>query len=496
MSSNRHSSGTRKPRYDEAIQSGRVCCRASRQTSVGKQNSRKLDGPPAAGRHRASCDKIVAPMTDNTMTNDTATLQTELRRMSRPLDEVDPEIAAALRDEVRRQATGIELIPSENFVSEAVLEAMGSVMANKYAEGYGEKRYYGGCEFVNQRRAARDRPRETAFRRRARQRAAAFRRAGEHGRLPGHAEARRHGARHEPCARRPPDARPSAEFFGADLQIRRLRRDAKKPKPSITMNSTASRKNTSRKWSSSARARIRASSILRAWAKIAQSVGALLFVDMAHIAGLVAAGIHPSPVPHADFVSTTTHKTLRGPRGGMILCREKYAKDIDRSLFPGVQGGPLMHVIAAKAVCFKEALEPGFREYQQAGRRERESAGRRRCEARLPHRQRRHGQSSFPDRHSLARTDRKRRATCVRPRRHHHQQELHSLRSPSADESRRHSRRHARRHDARHARARNGNHRRMDRRDAFESRRRCHRTAHPRPKSRSWARNSLYICAA
>ena len=138
-------------------------------------------------------------------------------------------------------------------------------------------------------------------------------------------------------------------------------------------------------------------------AKIAQSVGALLFVDMAHIAGLVAAGVHPSPVPHADFVSTTTHKTLRGPRGGLILCREKYAKDLDRITFPGIQGGPLMHIIAAKAVCLHEAMEPEFREYQQQVVANAKALAAGAVETRLPHRQRRHGQSSVPGRYPLAR---------------------------------------------------------------------------------------------
>ena len=162
-------------------------------------------------------------------------------------------------------------------------------------------------------------------------------------------------------------------------------------------------------------------------AQIAQSVGALLFVDMAHIAGLIAAGLHPSPVPHADFVTTTTHKTLRGPRGGLILCREKYAKDLDRSTFPGIQGGPLMHIIAAKAVCLKEAAEPGFAEYQrQVVANAKALAGSRR-QARLPHRQRRHGQSPVPGRRELPRPDRKRGAAGAGSRRHHGQQELHSV---------------------------------------------------------------------
>ena len=146
--------------------------------------------------------------------------------------------------------------------------------------------------------------------------------------------------------------------------------------------------------------------ISRASREIAQDVGALFFVDMAHIAGLVAAGVHPSPVPHADFVSTTTHKTLRGPRGGLVLCREKYAKELDRVTFPGVQGGPLEHIIAAKAVCLKEAIAPDFRAYQQQVVANAQGAGGGIERARIPHRDRRHGQSPDAGGHALARNHR------------------------------------------------------------------------------------------
>jgi glycine hydroxymethyltransferase len=298
------------------------------------------------------------------MTNDSATLQTELQRMSRPLDEVDPDIAGAIRDEVRRQATGIELIPSENFVSEAVLEAMGSVMANKYAEGYGAKRYYGGCEFVNNaEQLAIDRAKQLF--------------GAEHVNVQPHSGAQANMAVYL-ATLKPGDTVLGMSLahgghlthghplnfsgmtykfvaYGVSQQTETIDYDdldrlAQEHKPKMVVVGA------------SAYSRIIDFPRME---KIARSVGAMLFVDMAHIAGLVAAGVHPNPVPHADFVSTTTHKTLRGPRGGMILCREKYAKDIDRSLFPGVQGGPLMHIIAAKAVCFKEALEPGYREYQK-----------------------------------------------------------------------------------------------------------------------------------
>ena len=294
------------------------------------------------------------------MTQDTI----ELRRMSRLLDEVDAEIAEVLREEVRRQATGLELIPSENFVSEAVLETMGSVLTNKYAEGYPGKRYYGGCEFV-------DKAEQLAI-----DRAKALFGAE-------HANVQPHSGTQANIAVYMAALQPGETVLGMNLahgghlthghplnfsgktykfvaygvtketetiDYEELDRFAQEHKPRMVVVGA------------SAYSRI---INFERMARIARSVGAMLFVDMAHIAGLVAAGIHPSPVPHADFVSTTTHKTLRGPRGGLILCREKYAKDLDRTTFPGVQGGPLMHIIAAKAVCLKEATEPGFREYQQ-----------------------------------------------------------------------------------------------------------------------------------
>jgi glycine hydroxymethyltransferase len=287
----------------------------------------------------------------------------DIRRMSRSLAETDPEIADALREEVRRQATGLELIPSENFVSEAVLEAMGSVLTNKYAEGYPGKRYYGGCEFV-------DRAEQLAIDR-AKQLFGAE-----------HANVQPHSGTQANIAVYMTALKPGDTVLGMNLAhgghlthghplnfsgitykfvpygVSRetetidyddLERLAREHQPKMIV--------------AGASAYSRIIDFPR-MAQIAQSVGALLFVDMAHIAGLVAAGVHPSPVPHADFVSTTTHKTLRGPRAGLVLCREKYAKDLDRATFPGIQGGPLMHIIAAKAVCLKEAMEPGFREYQ------------------------------------------------------------------------------------------------------------------------------------
>jgi glycine hydroxymethyltransferase len=288
----------------------------------------------------------------------------ELARMSRSLDAVDPQIAEVLREEVRRQATSIELIPSENFVSDAVLEAAGSVLTNKYAEGYPGKRYYGGCEFVDvAEQLAIDRA-KSLF-------------SAEHANVQPHSGTQANIAVYM-TALQPGDtvlgmnlahgghlthghplnfSGKTYKFvpYGVSKETETIDYDeldrlAHEHKPKMIV--------------AGASAYSRIIDFVR-MAKTAQSVGAIFFVDMAHIAGLVAAGVHPSPVPHADFVSTTTHKTLRGPRGGLVLCREKFAKDLDRTVFPGDQGGPLMHVIAAKAVCLKEAAEPEFRAYQQ-----------------------------------------------------------------------------------------------------------------------------------
>ena len=278
--------------------------------------------------------------------------------------EVDGEIAQAIRAEVRRQNTGLELIASENFVSAAVLEAAGSVLTNKYAEGYPGRRYYGGCECVD---AA-----ETLAIDRAK---ALF--GAEHANVQPHSGAQANMAAYFALLK------PGDAVLGMDLAhgghlthghplnfsgqlydvvpygVRRdderidydqLDRLARERRPRMIM--------------------VGASAYPRTidFARIgetAREVGAAMVTDMAHVAGLVAAGAHPSPVPHSDVVTTTTHKTLRGPRGGMVLCRETHAKSVNRALFPGVQGGPLMHVVAAKAVCFKEASEPAFAAYQR-----------------------------------------------------------------------------------------------------------------------------------
>src|SRR5580698_5610916 len=288
----------------------------------------------------------------------------ELLRMSRSLDEVDPEVAEALRDEVRRQATGLELIASENFVSEAVLEAMGSVFTNKYAEGYPGKRYYGGCENVDRvERLAIERAKKLF--------------GAEHANVQSHSGTQANISVYMTALE------PGATVLGMNLAhgghlthghplnfsgktYKFVAYGVTKDTETIDYDEIArlAAEQQPKMIVAGASAYARIIDFPRI-AQIAQSVGALFFVDMAHIAGLVAAGVHPSPVPHADFVSTTTHKTLRGPRGGLVLCREKYAKDLDRTVFPGDQGGPLMHVIAAKAVCLKEAAEPEFRAYQQ-----------------------------------------------------------------------------------------------------------------------------------
>src|SRR5258705_9295346 len=282
----------------------------------------------------------------------------------RSLAESDPEIAGAVKNERPRKNSGLELIASENFVSRAILEAAGSIFTNKYAEGYPGRRYYGGCEFVDVvERAAVTRAK------------ALF--GAEHANVQPHSGAQANMAVYLTLLKPgdtvlgmnlahgghlthghplnfsgklytivPYGVRKSDERIDYD-EIERLC-DEHHPKMIIVGASAYPRVIDF--------ARIRTA---------ADRIGAPVFTDMAHIAGLVAAGVHPSPVPHSDFVTTTTHKTLRGPRGGLVLCREQYAKDLDRTVFPGVQGGPLMHIIAAKAVCFREAAEPSFAAYQR-----------------------------------------------------------------------------------------------------------------------------------
>ena len=284
------------------------------------------------------------------------------REMERPLAEVDPEIAQAIDNEQRRQHEGLELIASENFVSEAVLEAAGSVFTNKYAEGYPGKRYYGGCEFTDVvENLARDRVKQLF--------------SAEHANVQPHSGSQANAAAYSSVLQ------PGDTILGLDLAhgghlthghklnfsgklykvvsygVRKdtetidydqLEETAVREKPKVIIGG------------GSAYPRTFDFPRMRT---IADKCGAVLIVDMAHFAGLVAGGVHPSPVPHAQIVTSTTHKTLRGPRAGLILCKQEFAAAVDKNVFPGHQGGPLVHIIAAKAVAFKEALEPSFRDY-------------------------------------------------------------------------------------------------------------------------------------
>ncbi|MBP7175365.1 MAG: serine hydroxymethyltransferase [Thermoclostridium sp.] len=280
------------------------------------------------------------------------------------LEKMDPQVAQAIYHEVDRQRENIELIASENFVSRNVLEAMGTPLTNKYAEGYSGKRYYGGCEHVDVVETLAIERAKDIFK-------------AEHANVQPHSGAQANMAvffatmnpgdtfmgmnlAHGGHLSHGMGINMSGKYFKVvpygvrqdnaliDYDALRSLAIANKPKLIIAGASAYSR-----------------TIDFKAFRDVCDEVGALLMVDMAHIAGLVAAGEHPSPVPYADFVTTTTHKTLRGPRGGMILCKEKYAKDIDRAVFPGVQGGPLMHIIAAKAVSFKEVLSEEFKQYQR-----------------------------------------------------------------------------------------------------------------------------------
>jgi glycine hydroxymethyltransferase len=284
--------------------------------------------------------------------------------MWRTLGETDPEIADAIAGELRRQNHGLELIASENFVSRAILEAAGSVFTNKYAEGYPGRRYYGGCEYVDVVERAAIARAKALF-------------GADHANVQPHSGAQANMAVYFTLLK------PGDTVLGMNLahgghlthghplnfsgklynivpygvkkdderiDYDELDRLADQHQPKMIMAGA------------SAYPRVIDFARIR---RAADRVGAAVVTDMAHIAGLVAAGVHPSPIPHSDFVSTTTHKTLRGPRAGMVLCRERFAKELDKNVFPGVQGGPLVHIIAAKAVCFKEAAEPAFADYQR-----------------------------------------------------------------------------------------------------------------------------------
>ena len=300
------------------------------------------------------------------MTPETATSSpTEISTLdARPLSEIDPQIHQAIEQERQRQQTHIELIASENFTLPAVIEATGSVLTNKYAEGYPAKRYYGGCEHVDVAESLAIERAKRLF-------------GAEHANVQPHSGSQANTAVYFAMLQ-PGDKILTMSLqdgghlthghpkncsgmlyevinYGVDPQSGRIDYDsieqlAQQEKPKlITVGASAYSRTID----------------FERMGKIAKENGALLLADIAHIAGLVAAGLHPSPVPHADFVTTTTHKTLRGPRGGLILCKEEYAKAIDSAVFPGNQGGPLMHVIAAKATCFQEAGKPDFKAYQR-----------------------------------------------------------------------------------------------------------------------------------
>ena len=283
--------------------------------------------------------------------------------MERTLIQVDPEIAEAIREEARREGEKIVLIASENIASQAVMAAQGSLMTNKYAEGYPGRRYYGGCQFVDVAETLAIERARTLF-------------GAEHVNVQPHSGSQANMAVYFSMLKQGDTILGMRLAHGGHLThgspvsfsgmiYNVVSYGVQKETGRIDYDEVARIADTARPKmlvvGASAYARTLDFGRFR---EIADRVGAYLMVDMAHIAGLVAAGVHPSPVPHADFVTTTTHKTLRGPRGGMVLCREKYAKAIDKMVFPGLQGGPLMHVIAAKAVCFKEALSPAFSDYQ------------------------------------------------------------------------------------------------------------------------------------
>ncbi|MBV9463846.1 MAG: serine hydroxymethyltransferase [Verrucomicrobiae bacterium] len=318
-----------------------------------------LDAAFEGGRHERRIEQIddAGAGTPSGPGSHRATLQ------GGSLAQVDSDLFSAIDGELKRQRENIELIASENFTSPAVMEAQGSVLTNKYAEGYPGRRWYGGCEFVDVvEQLAIDRA-KTLF-------------GADHANVQPHSGSQANMAVYFSVLK-PGDRILTMDlshgghlthgnkmnFSGRFFEVTHY--GVSKQTESLDYDEIAkiARSSKPRMITAGASSYPRIINFER-MRQIADEVGAMLFVDMAHIAGLVAAGLHPNPVPHADFVTTTTHKTLRGPRGGLILCKEKYAKEIDSHVFPGIQGGPLMHVVAAKAVCFLEALQPRFKDYQ------------------------------------------------------------------------------------------------------------------------------------
>ena len=422
-------------------------------------------------------------------------MKTESPSRWRSLTETDPEIATAIANEVHRQNTGLELIASENFVSQAVLDAAGSVLTNKYAEGYPGKRYYGGCEFVDVAESLAIARAKEIF-------------GAEHANVQPHSGAQANMAVYFTLLK------PGDTVLGMNLahgghlthghplnfsgklynivpygvrkdderiDYEEFERLAHEHKPKMIM--------------------VGASAYPRVFdferlGTVARAVQAPMVTDMAHFAGLVAAKIHPSPVPHSDFVTTTTHKTLRGPRGGMVLCRNQYAKDLDRSLFPGVQGGPLMHVIAAKAVCFKEAMEPGFADYQRQIVANAQRLAKGLQTRRLSSRERRHRQSPDAGRRLLEGPDGQGRRGGARQGRDYRQQERHSFRPEPADGRERYQDWHAGGHEPGNAGAGDGSHRRLHRRRCWPAPRTIRSRAPCASRLRCCAGSSRYTTSS
>ena len=387
--------------------------------------------------------------------------------MERPLAEVDPDIAQAIENEERRQHEGLELIASENFVSEAVLEAAGSVFTNKYAEGYPGKRYYGGCEFTDVvENLARDRAKQLF--------------GAEHANVQPHSGSTANMAAYAAVIK-PGDTvlglnlahgghlshGHPLNFSGKTYKIvpygvsketevidyDDLEKIAEREQPKLIIGGGS--------------AYPRFIDFVR-MRQIADKVGAIYLVDMAHFAGLVAGGAHPSPVPHAQIVTSTTHKTLRGPRAGLILSKTEYAAPIDKVVFPGVQGGPLVHIIAAKAVCFHEALQPSFKDYA------RQIVANAKVLAQTladegfhiisgRHRHAPHAGGCLRQGHAGQRS----RERAARGR-HHGQQERHPVRHQSSDEAERHTHRESGAHHARHEGTRDAASRQVDLRGAAQ----------------------------
>ena len=377
------------------------------------------------------------------------------------LKQQDPAIWEAIQQEVCRQEDGLEMIASENYTSAAVMQAVGTVLTNKYAEGYPGRRYYGGCEHVDQvERLAIERAKQLF--------------GAEHANVQPHSGSQANMAVYLTMLK------PGDTVLGLDLahgghlthgmrlnisgklyhfvnygvtrdtnridfdQVARLAREHR-PKMIVAGASAYPREIPHARF-----------------AEIAEEVDACLLVDMAHYAGLVAAGLHDNPVPVADFVTTTTHKTLRGPRGGIVLCRQDHQKELDRSVFPGIQGGPLMHVIAGKAVCFREALQPEFKEYAGRVIENAQHLADELAAWRLVPCQRRNRQPPGAGRRNAAGHRRKNRRTGARCVRNYCQQEHDPLRRAKADGPIRNSRRHARVDDTRHAGRRNAQNRQVD----------------------------------